>query len=38
MRTGYRAWILTAALMALVLGGCVGFEKPEDGPVSATGQ
>ena len=29
MRVVYRAWILMAALMVLVLGGCGGFEKPE---------
>ncbi len=38
MRIVYRAWILMAALMVLVLGGCGGFEKPEEGPASATGQ
>ena len=38
MRVVYRAWILMAALMVLVLGGCGGFEKPEEGPTSATGQ
>lgn len=38
MRVVYRAWILMAALMVLVLGGCGGFEKPEEGPASATGQ